>query len=127
MKVNRFATTAITYLLTIFLFDQSIAFAQQGAPSTPQIPIVDSNKVRVEQQAAQTTEPQVGDLRLEKLIEQALANNPEIKSMQRRFDMMRARIPQAKALDEPMLSIGWCFLFCSGKPEGKNGVRRRTL
>ena len=27
--------------------------------------------------------------------------------MQRRFDVMRARIPQAKALDEPMLSVGY--------------------
>lgn len=107
MKVKRLTTTAITYLLTIFLFDQSIALAQQGASSTPQTPIVDSNNARVEQQAAPATEPQVGDSRLEELIEQALANNPEIKSMQRRFDMMRARIPQAKALDEPVLSIGY--------------------
>lgn len=44
---------------------------------------------------------------LQQLIEQALENNPEIKAMQRRFDMMRARIPQAKALDEPMLSVGY--------------------
>jgi outer membrane protein TolC len=61
----------------------------------------------VEQQVAPATEPQVGDSQLEELIEQALANNPEIKSMQRRFDMMRARIPQAKALDQPVLSIGY--------------------
>ena len=44
---------------------------------------------------------------LQQLIEQALENNPEIKAMQRRFDVMRARIPQAKALDEPMLSVGY--------------------
>ena len=46
-------------------------------------------------------------LKLGHLIELALENNPEIKSMQRRFDMMRARIPQAKALDQPMLTIGY--------------------
>lgn len=44
---------------------------------------------------------------LQRLIEQALENNPEIKTMQRRFDTMRARIPQAKALDEPVLSVGY--------------------
>ena len=45
--------------------------------------------------------------RLQHLIEQALANNPEIKAMQRRFDRVRARISQAKALDEPVLSVGY--------------------
>ena len=79
--MKRLITTPITYLLVIVLLGQSIAFAQQSAPRR--------------------------DLKLEELIEQALENNPEIKSMQRRFDMMRARIPQAKALDEPMLSIGY--------------------
>lgn len=44
---------------------------------------------------------------LRELIEQGLSHNPEIKSMQRSIDMMRARIPQAKALPEPMLSIGY--------------------
>jgi outer membrane protein, heavy metal efflux system len=44
---------------------------------------------------------------LDALIAEALATNPEIKAMQRSFDMMRARIPQAKALPEPMLSYGY--------------------
>ncbi len=41
------------------------------------------------------------------LIEEALAQNPEIIAMRRNFDMMRARVPQAKALPEPMLSYGY--------------------
>ena len=44
---------------------------------------------------------------LDALIAEALENNPEIKAMQRSFDMMRARIPQAKALPEPMFSYGY--------------------
>jgi outer membrane protein TolC len=44
---------------------------------------------------------------LSELVEQALVQNPEIKAMQRNFDMMRARIPQAGALPEPMLSYGY--------------------
>ena len=105
--MKRFTTTAIAYLLTIFLLDQSIAVAQQVTPSIPEMPVVESNIARGSQQPAPASDARAGDLRLEDLIEQALENNPEIKSMQRRFDMMRARIPQAKALDEPMLSIGY--------------------
>ena len=44
---------------------------------------------------------------LNDLVAVALEQNPEIKAMQRSFDMMRARIPQAKALPEPMLSYGY--------------------
>ena len=40
------------------------------------------------------------------LVEQALERNPEIKAMARNFDMMRARVPQAKALPDPMLELG---------------------
>lgn len=100
-------TTAITYLLTIFLFNQSIAVAQQVTLSIPQIPVVESNSARIAQQPAPASDARAGDVRLEQLIEQALENNPEIKSMQRRYDMMRARIPQAKALDHPELSVGY--------------------
>lgn len=44
---------------------------------------------------------------LNDLVAVALEQNPEIKAMQRSFDMMRARVPQAKALPEPMLSYGY--------------------
>jgi len=41
------------------------------------------------------------------LVQQALERNPEIKAMERSVDMTRARIPQATALPEPMLSYGY--------------------
>ncbi|MFN0087153.1 MAG: TolC family protein [Blastocatellia bacterium] len=41
------------------------------------------------------------------LIAEALEQNPEIRAMQRSFDMMRARVPQAKALPDPMLGYGY--------------------
>lgn len=44
---------------------------------------------------------------LKSLVEEALEQNPEIIAMRRGFDMMRARIPQARALPEPMLNIGY--------------------
>ncbi len=44
---------------------------------------------------------------LQALVAEALAQNPEIRAMQRSFDAMRARVPQAKALPEPMLNVGY--------------------
>ncbi len=46
-------------------------------------------------------------LLLSSLIEEALTQNPEIIAMRRNFDMMRARVLQAKALPEPMFSYGY--------------------
>ncbi|HKY28421.1 MAG TPA: TolC family protein [Pyrinomonadaceae bacterium] len=100
-------TTLIACLMTSVLFGQSIAFAQQVTPSIPQAPVVESNNARHAQQSVPSRATRGAELRMEELIEQALENNPEIKSMQRRFDMIRARIPQAKALDQPMLTIGY--------------------
>lgn len=49
----------------------------------------------------------VAPLKLQSLIEEAAEQNPEVAAMRRRFDMMRARIPQAKALPDPTLSYGY--------------------
>ena len=79
----------IACLVTAVVAGTSVVVAQQRVVEQTTARAVDTNPV------------------LEQLIEQALQNNPEIKAMQRRFDMMRARIPQAKALDEPVLSVGY--------------------
>lgn len=97
---------AVAYVLTTVLAGSGVALAQQpearGAAETtvrderPQQPVPPT-----------ASDESAGIPALQHLIEQALENNPEIKAMQRRFDLMRARIPQAKALDEPMLSVGY--------------------
>jgi outer membrane protein TolC len=96
---------AIAYLLIAVLAGSGVALAQQ-----PNAPRTAANTVR-EDPNQQPLPPSASDVSgipgLQQLIEQALENNPEIKSMQRRFDSARARISQAKALDEPMLSIGY--------------------
>ncbi|MBL8207893.1 MAG: TolC family protein [Blastocatellia bacterium] len=46
-------------------------------------------------------------LSLRALVEEVLAQNPEIIAMRRNFDMMRARVPQAKALPDPTLNLGY--------------------
>ncbi|MFQ5926312.1 MAG: TolC family protein [Terriglobia bacterium] len=44
---------------------------------------------------------------LDDLIPEALANNPAIQSAARRVEAFRARVPQVKALPDPILSVGW--------------------
>lgn len=68
--------------------------------------LVDDSLSRVVSGAeAKRTVPAV--ISLQALVAEALEQNPEIIAMQRSFDMMRARVPQAKALPEPMLSYGY--------------------
>jgi outer membrane protein TolC len=55
----------------------------------------------------ETVRPPVEPLLLHALIEEALAQNPEIIAMRRNFDLLRARVPQAKALPEPLLNFGY--------------------
>jgi outer membrane protein TolC len=87
--------------LVAFLVGHGSAIAQtSSAPSSA----VDDE---IHRQMDSGSTPPEGRVLLTELIEQALENNPEIKAMQRRFDRMRARIPQAKALDDPILSVGY--------------------
>lgn len=44
---------------------------------------------------------------LEELVRQALENNPAIQSAARRVEAFRARVPQIKALPDPVFSAGW--------------------
>ncbi len=43
---------------------------------------------------------------LETLIEEALQNNPEILASKKRWEVFKEKIPQARALPDPMLSLG---------------------
>ncbi len=56
---------------------------------------------------AQQPQPKPEVLSLQTLLNEALTKNPEIRAMQRSFDAMRQRVPQAKALPEPMLNAGY--------------------
>jgi outer membrane protein TolC len=44
---------------------------------------------------------------LEELVGEALAKNPAIQSAARRVGALRARVPQAKSLPDPTVSVGW--------------------
>ncbi|HEX5084545.1 MAG TPA: TolC family protein, partial [Blastocatellia bacterium] len=57
--------------------------------------------------APETSQLTPGFVSLQALVAEALEQNPEIIAMRRNFDMMRARVPQAKALPDPMFSYGY--------------------
>lgn len=62
-----------------------------------------------EKNSQHTTQHQAGGkadaLGLAGLVEAAIAANPELAAMRREFDAARARIPQAKALPDPMVML----------------------
>ena len=97
---SKFMQILIALVVMLSLISSSVA--QQSATSSSDVKRGDQEPV-----SPVSADTEGGSPMLQKLIEQALENNPEIKAMQRRFDMMRARIPQAKALDEPVLSVGY--------------------
>ena len=92
----------VAYLLIPIVAGSAVVLAQQSGPSSSGMAkaVNHDNRIEIADQPAALP-------RLQQLIDEALENNPEIKAMQRRFDRVRARIPQAKALDEPMLSVGY--------------------
>src|SRR5690348_11949789 len=47
------------------------------------------------------------ELRLNDLVAEALANNPEIQAAQKRYEASRQRPSQASSLPDPMFSPGW--------------------
>ncbi|MBI4750840.1 MAG: TolC family protein [Acidobacteria bacterium] len=51
--------------------------------------------------------PQPSLVLLRDLVADSLEHNPEIQSMARNFDRMRARVPQAKALPEPIVTYSY--------------------
>ena len=98
----------VAYLLTALLAGSGVTLAQQPSTTNTEPAGAATREERNQQLIpSSVSDTPAGIPALQQLIEQALENNPEIKAMQRRFDMMRARIPQAKALDEPMLSVGY--------------------
>jgi outer membrane protein, heavy metal efflux system len=95
------ARKVITWALAVSVLNSWVVLAQHdhAHPSTSLGASVPANRaVRTD------STPSIS---LGELVEQALAENPEIKAMQRNFDRVQARIPQAKALPDPMLEYGY--------------------
>ena len=52
-------------------------------------------------------EPSVPPVVLDQLISEALMNNPGVQSALRMVEARRRRVPQARALPDPVVSVGW--------------------
>lgn len=57
--------------------------------------------------AAQQAAAEAPPLLLDELVREALAKNPAVQAAQRRVEALRRRIPQARALPDPTVSVGW--------------------
>ena len=84
-----------------------------GAQDSPAPAQVTARVVAATPSAPTSTEPTT--LGLEELIREALENNPGVQSARRRVEAWRARVPQARALPDPSVSVGW---FGNLKPFG---------
>jgi outer membrane protein TolC len=93
----------VAVIVSVITLGNWNVLAQQNQVESPQ-GSASKNSLAV---AATTRNTLTEAVSLNGLIEEALARNPEIKSMERNYDMFRARIPQAKALADPMLEVGY--------------------
>ena len=64
---------------------------------------------------------------LDELVRDALAQNPAIKSAAERYKMQQARVPQARSLPDPTVSVGWMgnitpFSVQQGDPSSYRGL-----
>ena len=104
MRVRRTHRLMACLLLAVSLLGDNVAAQQTGARSALNS---NANTVAEKARAVDAKPAAPGSVALQSLVAEALEQNPEIKGMRRGFDMMRARVPQAKALPEPMLSYGY--------------------
>ncbi len=73
----------------------------------------------------QTAQPQSADL--DGLIREALQKNPGVQSALRQVDALRHRVPQAKTLPDPTVSVGWAgniapFSVQNGDPSSNRAI-----
>src|ERR1035438_8960572 len=66
-------------------------------------------------------------LTLEEIIREALSKNPEIQSALHAVNALQRRVPQVRALPDPMVSVGWAgnitpFSLQKGDPSSYRGV-----
>jgi cobalt-zinc-cadmium efflux system outer membrane protein len=85
-------------IIAILLFLPAIASPAQNGNATAQTPTAGI-------QAHQ--EPAAQVLLLDDVIREALEKNPEAQSALHTINALRLRVPQVKALPDPMVSVGW--------------------
>jgi outer membrane protein, heavy metal efflux system len=103
MNILRYADQLMAVvILALYLTASGMAQSAQSAAKV----VAQSVAQEMSQHSAQhRTGDQTGGVALADLIEAALASNPELTAMRRDFDAARARVPQAKALPDPVVSF----------------------
>lgn len=86
----------------------SVEDEHQAAQPTSVVLGVQGESTRVEPpQAISTSQAPQATVTLEELTREALQRNPAIRSVARRVQALRARVPQARSLPDPVVSGGW--------------------
>lgn len=106
MKSRRTRVLTAGLLAAVVLTDISVFAQQAGKTQQTDSATISTSAVATADDARGRRQGE-SSVALKYLVEQALDRNPEIKAMERSFDAMRERIPQAKALPEPMLEYGY--------------------
>jgi len=88
----------ITRILAILLLLPAFVLPAQDSKAMPQA-------VSASERTDQEPVPQV--LVLDDVIREALEKNPEAQSAQHTINALQRRVPQVKALPDPMVSVGW--------------------
>jgi outer membrane protein, heavy metal efflux system len=107
MRLGRPQKLMACVLAALCLANGNIWGQQAGSQTSLPVGVIAGNSREVEARASEAKRPATAAISLKSLVIEALEQNPEIIAMRRNFDMMRARVPQAKALPEPMLSYGY--------------------
>jgi outer membrane protein TolC len=106
MNTFRYAQQLISVVtLAIHLTAFGASGLAQPARSAAQVVAQGVGQEMSKQAAQHKTGDQTGGATLTDLIERAIASNPELTALRREFDAARARVPQAKALPDPVVSF----------------------
>jgi cobalt-zinc-cadmium efflux system outer membrane protein len=100
MNKKIFRKVMVAMSLLVCLWPSSLAGEEDlaSAPVSTAVPVGHASS-----QAAQNAAPVV----LDELIAEALKNNPGVQSALRMVEARRRRVPQARALPDPVVSVGW--------------------
>jgi len=107
MRLGRSQKLMVCVFAALYLANWNVWAQQAGAETSLPVDAIVGDSHESKARAGATKRPAAAAISLKSLVAEALEQNPEIIAMRRNFDMMRARVPQAKALPEPMLSYGY--------------------
>jgi cobalt-zinc-cadmium efflux system outer membrane protein len=107
MRLGRLQKLMACVLVALYLANGKVWAQQTGSETSLPVGAIAGNSREGEARASEGKRPATATISLKSFVAEVLEQNPEIIAMRRNVDMMRARVPQAKALPEPMLSYGY--------------------